>query len=475
MTPAWLGAVLTALGHVPPDPSGTLRYCDLGCGPGLGAVLTAAANPAIHVTAIDFDPAHVAQTRALAEAGGIGNIAVEPDDIGALAAGPADRFRPFDIIALHGVFSWITPATRRDVMALIDRWLAPGGLVYVHYMTHPGMASFAAGRMLLRRLAGSRAGDAGATVRAGLDLLHRLADAGGGYFIAHPEERQRLDNARDDDARYLVHEFLSAAWEPLHVAEVMEMFAGIGCGYVGSADPPENIDALSLPGDTAGVVAGIADPAVRETARDIARNQSLRRDIYRRGGETLSPAAHMRVLERLALARLPGAPRSGGLTFDTRIGPVEGAAQVFSPLLSALAAGPARFGDFSRRPPFAHAPSVLNQAFQMLMWSGCAHPLLAGAADAAPARRLNRHLAQQALAAGEARAWLAAPAIGSAIRIDAALLAAFLALTDASPATPSTAADAGCARLPVDADAGAWQATFRQDTLPVLRALGIVP
>lgn len=473
MTPAWLGTVATALGHAPADASGGLRYCDLGCGPGLGTVLMVAANPAAHFTAIDANPRHVAQARALVSAAEIGNVDVMEADFSALAAATERRRGPFDIIALHGVFSWIPEQQRRDVVALIDRWLAPGGLVYLHYMAHPGLASFAAGQVLLRRFAATRAGDAGTRTRDGLDFLQRLADAGAGFFVAHPEERQRIANARKQDPRYLAHEFLNPTWQPLHVAEVMEAFADIGCTYLGSADPSENIDALSLPGGTAGVLAEIADPALRETVKDFARNQSYRRDIYRRAGTALPPRAHMEALGRVTLARLPHAPRKGGLTFDTRIGPIEGSAELFSPLLAALAAeGRIGFRALARQLPFARAPSLLNQAFQMLAWSACAHPLLSDGADPAPALRLNRQLACHVLETKETQGWLAAPAVGSALPADRAQLAAFLALAGARP---NATAEAVRQHLPPEADAAAWLAGFGQEILPVWRALGIVP
>ncbi|MFC7553327.1 methyltransferase regulatory domain-containing protein [Pseudoroseomonas wenyumeiae] len=95
---------------------------------------------------------------------------------------------------------------------------------------------------------------------------------------------------QDDHA--LAHELLPAHWQPFHVAEMMAAFAEAGCRYLGSATPPENIDAVSLPAATRPLVAGLADPALAETARDIARNQALRRDLYMRGGQ---PCRRMRI------------------------------------------------------------------------------------------------------------------------------------------------------------------------------------
>ena len=43
-----------------PEPDDHACYLELGCGVGIGALLTAAANPGWQVTAIDYNPAHIA-------------------------------------------------------------------------------------------------------------------------------------------------------------------------------------------------------------------------------------------------------------------------------------------------------------------------------------------------------------------------------------------------------------------------------
>lgn len=45
---------------------------------------------------------------------------------------------PFDIIMAHGVFSWVTDDARDAMLELCSALLAPGGLLYLNYNTHPG-------------------------------------------------------------------------------------------------------------------------------------------------------------------------------------------------------------------------------------------------------------------------------------------------------------------------------------------------
>ena len=49
-------------------------YCELGCGVGVTALVLAASNPAARFVAVDFNPAHILQARAIARAAGLSNI-----------------------------------------------------------------------------------------------------------------------------------------------------------------------------------------------------------------------------------------------------------------------------------------------------------------------------------------------------------------------------------------------------------------
>ena len=57
-----------------PEPDDAACYLELGCGVGIGALLTAAANPGWQVTAIDYNPAHIAIAAGLARAARLDNI-----------------------------------------------------------------------------------------------------------------------------------------------------------------------------------------------------------------------------------------------------------------------------------------------------------------------------------------------------------------------------------------------------------------
>src|SRR5215469_11691268 len=92
------------------------RYCELGCGYGLTTLVLAAANPQMSFVGIDFNPTHIVAARALAEAAQLSNIRFIECSFEELLT---DRFADlgeFNIIGLHGVYSWVAPAIRRAIV-----------------------------------------------------------------------------------------------------------------------------------------------------------------------------------------------------------------------------------------------------------------------------------------------------------------------------------------------------------------------
>jgi hypothetical protein len=96
-----------------PEPEDAACYLELGCGCGIGALLTAASNPAWQVTAIDYNPAHIAIGMSLAKAARLDNIRFLEADISQLAGTAAAEAIPAaDFVSLHGMWSWVSDDVR---------------------------------------------------------------------------------------------------------------------------------------------------------------------------------------------------------------------------------------------------------------------------------------------------------------------------------------------------------------------------
>jgi len=407
--PTWLHATATALGVRAPALVQGYRWCELGCGTGLTALVAAACNPAGHFTAVDADAAQIARARGIAERAGLANLEFVHADLRDFADAAHGAF---DFIVCHGVWAWVSDAVRAAIVSTVARQLAPGGIAAIGYMSHPGASQLQAAQRLLHEAARHLEGDATTRMTTALALLRDLADGGAGLFAEHPGALRQLEAMERETPGYLVHEFGGAHWQPQHAADVIRTFADAGCGFVGSATPIENVDALSVPAALQARLRSLPPGPLAETARDIARNQSLRRDLFQKDARRLDDAAHLAALDALVFAALPGAPATldDDLRFATRIGPVHGPRELCAPVLARLAQAPAQFAQLRTLAPFHAAPGLLNQTLQALTWAGLVHACVPTPGGDAPADALSRQLA--ALPAVPALALM--PAIGSA-------------------------------------------------------------
>lgn len=462
LTPLWLASTLEALGLRPPDINGDFTWCELGCGSGFGLTMAAAAYPQAHFLGVDIDPAHIASARHLTAQAGLCNVAFHLDDFAHWAV--RDALPSCDFIVLHGVFSWLSADRRQAVLDIIERMLKPGGVCYLAYMSHPGASSMQSLQHLL-------AGHGERAMTQGWQLLSALARGGAGQFVETPGLRGQLLHLQDEPAGYLAHEFLGRHWQPLHASEAMLAMRSIGCDYLGSATPIENIDAVSLPQGVRDTIAGIDDPGLREVAKDIARNQSQRRDVYQRGRQPLTAMEHRQTLARQRWCLLPSAPAPGKIRLDTRIGPVEGAEAVFAPLLARLAEGPQSFAELLSLSVFQDNGGLLNQSLQMMLWAGWAHPLH-GESGHAECLRLNQAIGGQRML-GHALPALAVAGLGGGISASRIEMACYLALT-ASPGLTGVALRDSVRMVSGEAAAEADLADIETRVLPRWRQLGLL-
>lgn len=404
-SPSWISAVLDALGR----PLDAGDWCEIGCGRGFTATLLAAANPSMRLTAIDINPDHIAFAQSRAKAAGLTNVEFICADIREV-----DLQRRFTHIVCHGVASWVAPEVLRAISMFTAKHLATNGSFALQYMSEPGGAAFRAFHSVFRSVA-----HLPDPVAEALSQLRAMREAKAGFFQLHPHAGQALDQLFAEDADYLAHEYLNPHFNPLAFRDVQALMQDAGLAFLGSATPIENIDAVSVPASTAPLIARTKDPVLRETLKDLSRNQVMRYDLYGRPKAGLSEQAHLTLLRKRIWGWLPGAPdlskRRENLSFDTRIGPVEGDLRIFGPLFARLAQGPARFEQIEETEPFKGRPGLLNQTLQIALWAKMVHPLRAKT-DTEPARRLN-HLLLADVRNGKHVPALAAPAIGSGLAL----------------------------------------------------------
>ncbi len=489
LVPALLSFAGLASGREAPRQTAPLRYCELGCGQGFSANLIAAANPASEIHATDFNPAQIAGARRLAEEAGLANVRFYEAAFADFAAEPSLPAQ-FDIIALHGIYSWISPENRRHIVSFIRAKLRPGGLVYISYNTLPGWASVMPLRRLMVDQAGLRKGPIAPRIGEALAFAESLKAAGAAYFAQNPALAARFDKMKGMQREYLAHEYFNADWTPFYFADVAAELAEAKLSFVGSAHLLDQIDAANLTAEQQTLLAGIDDPVRRQGLRDFIVNQQFRRDIFVKGALPLS-MPESRALwseQRFALSTARG---EVPLKAAGSLGEVNLQAEVYAPILDALAAGPATFRQLTASKPIADLGwARITQALAVLVGTGHLQPCLPAADEAKRAQRtraFNAAVMKRAESSADLQ-FLASPVTGGGVSVDRIqqLFLSGLAQKGGDPVAhawaalsaqgqtllkdgqPLQGAEANLAELRLRF------ASFSEQRLPVLKQLGVV-
>ncbi len=288
-------------------PAGTeqAHYLELGCGRGLNAVMIAAANPAWRVTAVDYNPAHIASGMALAHEAALDNITfIEAD----FAAPTLHNMPQADFVSLHGVWSWISLEARTAIVRLLAAVVAPGGLVHISYNSLPAWQ----GALGLQRLvfeAGNRSsGRSDRQVRAGIAFAHEMHQAEALHLRINPLAAELLARFEENSVGYLAHEYMNTHWSACFHIDVAAAMAEAKLDWAGSANLLETFPELMLTPEQRVLLDRQDDPAMRETVKDFCLSRQLRHDVFVRGARRLNNAQRDAALGGLVLAlRVPAA------------------------------------------------------------------------------------------------------------------------------------------------------------------------
>jgi SAM-dependent methyltransferase len=419
------------------------RVLELGFGQGFGLALLAAANPDVAFEGYDFNAEHVAHARGLIADAGLRNLTVSQMSFEQSARhGEND----VDVVILHGVLSWIEPASQRAVISNLERRLRPNGVVYVSYNCMPGWAPLAPIRHLMLEVKHHNPGPSDHQLTLALDLISRLWQANAGYFVMNPMAAHHVGAMLGMDRSYLAHEYLVEKAEVPQFSDLAALLGSGGLFFVTSAALLDNFDEYAAPDTVRPLVAQISDPLLRETVRDFAANKKFRRDVYSRGTTELRPEEWRRMLSELRFAL--AVPRNRlVLKFLGPVGDITLKPEFHAAVADVLAKEIASFGQLLALPVFEGRPDLLVDCLALLIYSGQILPLLdSDRTDVRPAQQFNRIVVDRARA-GRLYGHLASPVARTGIPIDEFGLLALAAFFDGKAADPATAARQGLSIL----------------------------
>lgn len=477
------------------------RYLELGYGQGLSLNIHAAAVPG-EFWGTDFMQEHADNAQGMASAAGLGNVhALNMSFADLDAYGAAGNLPAFDLITLHGVWSWINAENREYIQNIIRRHLKPGGVVYVSYNALPGWASFMPARELMIRYADAMGAglDSGTQTRQAFAFAKSYAETGAAFFAEHPHVKEKLESLQGESVQYLAHEYMNRNWQPFYFEEVAKEMAATQCGFVTSMHSHVRLDAY-LPPEILPVLDAAPNTAMRETLFDFAVNRTFRADLYVKDRRLLSSEERAARLDGLCFALsnpLDFFYNLERFSIPTQLGAIILREETILPLLVSLAEKSCmpKSLDFLK----SHrrlAGMKEDQLLYLLAIMTCAGYLHVARQDVAQetrdaCARLNRVLCEQAKA-GDGPPFLASPVTGTGIAATR-MERLFLLARANGAAEPEAWADFVC-QVYVDTGTAItdrsgealWPENvlpyvtgiaedFKQNQLPYLRAMGALP
>lgn len=404
-------------------PASPINILEIGCGTGYTSQVLAAGNPLAQVIGLDYNPAHIADARSMASEAGLDNVRFIEADLAEMATAEIDALPEFDLVTVHGVWSWVADSVRDGIVRLLQRRLKAGGLVMMGYNVMPG----AAGTMGLARVARQAmlgGGSAVDRVAAARDSVQRLMAAAPLHLPASGWLRMLTANASSLRSGYLLHEFLTEYWRPSFQSDVAMALSAARCEFLGSATIDENFPAMSLTEAQRAVLDAAPDGAHRELLFDMFVPRAFRRDVYVRGLRRV-PSEPLLAATSLVATTCSQDP----VKLQTQAGMAELPAPLIDALRDALARGPQTIGALRALPGCTGA--TLAELAAILVGSNLAAPLWRQPGDAnwdadvQTTRRLNTAAARRWAPAGigSSHYGLATPALGGAVPASAMELA----------------------------------------------------
>ncbi len=287
LNPRRMNLSILANGFAPLNCDAPYTYMELGFGQGVSLVMLAAANPQAQFYGVDLLSEHVNHARELADAAGVKNLHLHQLSFSDLAG---RDWPQFDVIAMHGVWTWVAANYRADVLKFVGAQLKPSGIAYVSYNTLPGWAAMEPVRDLLKAEYDRATGSLSERVKTALVAVRAVEAAQPIFFRTNPTIPMRLKQMEAENPTYLAHEYLNAAWTPFYFEDVNREFEDIGLSFVASGNLQDNVGDVAIKPEAKALYAEMKTTLQRETLKDVLNNKQFRRDLYVRAPRELSDA-----------------------------------------------------------------------------------------------------------------------------------------------------------------------------------------
>lgn len=392
MLPLWLNTVVSFLGFKVPDIEKPFSYLELACATGTNLLIAAINYPHGSFVGVDFNHQHIEQAKQSAANLGLKNVEFIHADFSDFLG---KNNRKFDFIVNHGTFSWVSSEHQQNILDIVAQSLNDLGIFYLHYMCYPGSVDLLSVQKLLNLVDQHSQSSSVESIEIGKKLFSDLNTAGA--FIHNPKI-ESITKTLENNHAYLAHEFLTDYWQPLYSVDVhKKVHQSTQLSYLGSANPCENMESISIPSNMQSMIRNTQAPALKEYLKDIARDAKQRIDIFQKSPQQLHNEAHFAAMNQVYFQPLKPMPQYGIKSFETPIGKIQAPKELIAAIFDELAKKPMRFADLLKFQAFKENPVFLIETIFLLMNAHYLHPVSSWAecVDQNIIKKLNQEMKKQ--------------------------------------------------------------------------------
>ncbi len=420
LSPLYLRTLATLRGAHLSDNT-PLRYLELGYGQGSSLCIHAAANEG-EFWGTDFNPEHSITAQHMAQCC-TKTVHILNDSFEDLAEKSRHGLLPtFDVIVMHGIWSWVSKENHAFIMEIIRKNLKVGGLVYVGYNAMPGWASLVPLHDFFIHHAnsqGSAQQDTRSKVAEAIRAFTHLEQEGALYTKKHSAVAKYFKALCTHDATYIAHEHFNQQWNPVYFKDMAAYFFDARCTFLTTAHPVSQLKG-SIPQSLEEAFASIDDIIHQETLRDYAQDTMFRKDIFIKGHSALSLQQHARAVRALRFV-LTCQEKDVSYELGTPFGIAQADSAIYKGMIAFLAQEnyrPKSLQEIGESPAFVDTPlDTLIQILLFFMSSGALAPAHTYTeAQETDCARLNTFICQKSVL-NSPLPYLASPVTGSAVPV----------------------------------------------------------
>lgn len=270
------------------QPPKIVNACELGFGFGLSLNIHAVAGKAKWY-GTDFNPSHALFAQQLAQQGNPDKVSIVDQPFAEFCQ--REDLPEFDFIALHGIWSWVSPQNRDLIIDFIHRKLKVGGIVYISYNCLPGWAAKSPVHHLLHRyfdIFSSELQTPQQALSQAFEQTKALLSVSDKLLANTPLLLEQVKQIEEKRFNYVLHEYTNEYWTPMYFSEIENYLKQAKLSYVCSPSYLDDFNEVLFNEEQQNLLNGIQDPSLFQMSKDFILNKQFRRDIWVKGKLELS-------------------------------------------------------------------------------------------------------------------------------------------------------------------------------------------